>query len=263
MPVCQQRLIPQQLLRGVSMGVGVPSISASLRPMQTEIPTVIQLTYDKKGPFHIRGPNWRSLLKLMAMMGSTRIEPSTETIANATKDIRLRVVVSFVKVHSTSPEWNTVLYMSMDRPVKSDTPNAQRYRNGDTTMLPWSYTLTAPPAVLRDGADAAMSKFYTVPNTPGNLYPTLPISMPDLATYLATALDVSRNGAHEGIPGLRRLSKLIDSIYPLDQIELDDEKRGMRQKLKSFVGLGSKPSRSRNDQTYDLVTPFVPDEFGR
>ena len=38
---------------------------------------------------------------------------------------------------------------------------------------------------------------------------------------------------------------------------------GMRRRLKNLVGIGSKPSRGRNEEMYELVTPFVPDEFGR
>lgn len=169
-----------------------------------------------------------------------------------------------MQVHSASNEWITGVYMSIDVPVPVGAPNAVRFRSGDSTVVPWSYTISAAPAVMRDGADGPLSKFYTIPSVPGNLYPTLPTTFPDLAMYLASALELSRNGAPEGYPGLRRLSKLVDSLYPEEHVDMEaDEKVGMRQKLKNFVGLGSKPQRSRNAEMYELVTPFVPDDYGR
>lgn len=259
-----QQHVPQELLSGVSMGFGVPSITGSRQPMPEPLPNVISLPYEHS-PFHIRGLNWRSLLKLMARLSNTRIEPSVDAIAKVKTGMRLRVVVSFVKVHHSSPSWNTVLYMTIDRPVPNG-PSASKFRNGDTCVLPYSYLLSAPPAVLRDGADAAMSKFYTIPSTPGNLYPLLPITFPDLAMYLASALDVSRNGVNDGqnYHGLNRLAKAVDTLYPEERRRIsDDDRVGMRQKLKNLVGFGSKSSRDVNAETYDLVTPFVPDDFGR
>lgn len=154
--------------------------------------------------------------------------------------------------------------MSIDVPVPVNSPNAVRFRSYDSTVVPWSYTISAAPAVMRDGADGPLSKFYTIPSVPGNLYPTLPTNFPDLAMYLASALELSRNGAPEGYPGLRRLSKLVDTLYPEEHVDMEaDGKVGMRQKLKNFVGLGSKPQRRRNEETYELVTPFVPDDYGR
>ncbi|CCL99434.1 uncharacterized protein FIBRA_01452 [Fibroporia radiculosa] len=256
--------IPEELLQGVAMGFGAAPISASREPMKGTVPNLISLPYKKHKPFYIRGLNWRTLLKLMARMSAARVEPSIEAIAKVKSEMRLRVVVSFVKVHSKSPDWNTILYMTIDRPVPV-TQAAWKYRSGDANTLPWSYTLSSPLPMLRDGADTPLSRYYTIPNTPGNLYPILPIGFPDLAAYLATALDVSRNGAYDTAfyPGLRRLGKIVDSLYPEDSSGMNDEdKPGMRQKMKNLVGLG-KSSRDRNAETYDLVTPFVPDDYGR
>ncbi|KZT74283.1 hypothetical protein DAEQUDRAFT_720441 [Daedalea quercina L-15889] len=265
MSSAQKQLIPQELLTGISMGFGTAPIVPADSPYQDTIPTLISLPYGDKAPFYIQGPNWRSVLKFMARLPATRVEPSLDALKKLKGEARLRLVVSFVKVHSTSSEWLAGVYMSIDVPVPVNAPNAARFRSGDSSMVPWSYTMSSAPAVMRDGADGPLSKFYTIPSVPGNLYPTLPTTFPDLAMYLASALELSRNGPLEGYPGLRRLSKLVDTLYPEDRGEgLDvDEKRGMRERLKSFVGLGSKPQRSRNAEMYDLVTPFVPDDYGR
>ncbi|KAI0921770.1 hypothetical protein AcW2_006646 [Taiwanofungus camphoratus] len=259
--------VPEDFLRGVSMNFGVPTITAALTPMQGVIPNVIPLSWDQEQcpPFHIRAPSWRGLLKLMARLSSTRVEPAVEAIAKIKTEMRLRVVVSFVKVHNTSNDWHTVLFLTIDHPAPGDNPLMWKYRTEDTSVLPYSYSLASPLAILREGADAPMSKFYTISSTPETPYPKLPITFPDLAAYLATTLDVSRNAGHDtSVIGLRRLAKILDAIYPNDRPALNPaEKSGMREKLKHFVGLGGKSSRNRNAETYDLVTPFVADDFGR
>lgn len=156
-----------------------------------------------------------------------------------------------------------MLYMTIDHPVPANAPSAWKYRNHDTNTLPFSYTLSQLPAFLRDGADAALSKFYTIPISSEAPLPALPISFPNLATYLASALEHSRSAMHDSSSGVRRLAKLIDQFYPNDRVALDDapERMGMRRRLKNLVGMG-KPQRDRNAEMYELVTPFVPDEHG-
>ena len=168
-------------------------------------------------------------------------------------------------MHHSSPIWHTVLYMTIDHPVPATAPTGWKYRNGDSSTLPWSYTLSALPAFLRDGPDSPLSKFYTVPCTSEMPFPALPISFPNLATYLAAALEHARGAMGDGSSGARRLAKYVDQLYPNDRVELEDaqERGGMRRRLKNLVGIGSKPSRGRNEEMYELVTPFVPDEFGR
>ncbi|KAH9853599.1 hypothetical protein C2E23DRAFT_728625 [Lenzites betulinus] len=247
------------------MGFGIPMVSTLPRPFPGVIPNVIALPYGRCPPFHMKASSWRSLLKLMARLSGTRMEPTMEAMAVVKTEMKLRIVVSFVKVHQSSSDWDTVLYMSIDHPVPPNAPTGWKYRNGDTNSLPWSYTLSQVPPFLRDGADAPLSKFYTIPCTNDMPYPTLPISFPNLATYLASALENSRDAMHDSSSSVRRLAKCIDQFYPNDRVGLDDapERAGMRQRLKNLVGIGSKPQRDRNAEMYELVTPFVPDEYGR
>ena len=156
--------------------------------------------------------------------------------------------------------------MTIDHPVPPNAPTGWKYRNGDSSTLPWSYTLSQLPAFLRDGADAPLSKFYTIPCTPETPYPALPISFPNLATYLAAALESARDAMGDSSSGTRRLAKYVDQFYPNDRVALGDdapERGGMRQRLKNLVGMGSRPQRDRNAEMYELVTPFVPDDYGR
>ena len=80
------------------MGFGVPTISPNPKPFAGMIPNVIALPYGKCPPFHIMAPSWRTLLKLMARLSGTRLEPTVEAMAVVKTEMRLRIVVSFVKV---------------------------------------------------------------------------------------------------------------------------------------------------------------------
>ncbi|KAH9951698.1 hypothetical protein B0H21DRAFT_684587 [Amylocystis lapponica] len=257
--------VDDELLWGVAMGWGVPAVTPAMKPMLGPVPNVVSLPYARSAPFHIRAPSWRHLLKLMARLGNTRLEPSVEAIAEVKTLMQLRVVVSFVKTHETLPDWNTVLYMTIDQAPPGTSPHVLKYRIGDTTTLPYSYTQSTPLMVLREGADASMSKFYTIPSTQKTPYPSLPITFPNLATYLASALDDSR-GAHDNTTGMRRLAKFVDMFYPSESgaTEAAAFRQGVGQKLMSFVGIGRRQQpRDRNAETFDLVTPFVADDFGR
>lgn len=66
--------------------------------MQGAIPNVIALPYGRCPPFHLKAPSWRDLLKLMARLSNTRLEPTIEAMALVKTEMRVRVVVNFVKV---------------------------------------------------------------------------------------------------------------------------------------------------------------------
>lgn len=80
------------------MGFTAPSISAALSPMQGPIPNIMSLPYGKCPALHIQAPSWKQLLKLLARMGESRIEPTVEAVAATKQQLQLRVVVQFVKV---------------------------------------------------------------------------------------------------------------------------------------------------------------------
>lgn len=66
--------------------------------MQGPIPNVVALPYGKCPPFHVKAPSWKDLLKLMARLSGTRLEPTIEAMAVVKTDMKIRVVVNFVKV---------------------------------------------------------------------------------------------------------------------------------------------------------------------
>ena len=143
-------------------------------------------------------------------------------------------------------------------------PQARKYTANDVDMLPWSYTLSSVPTLLRDRSDNAISKVYTLPRTESLPYPPLPISFPNLALYLQTALDEARRYQSDSSTGVRKLAKMIDVCYPELAEDSRPENSGKRL-LKKVIGRSGRsknPSRGGNDNTYDLVTPFVPDQWG-
>jgi len=247
------------------MGFTNPSISNSMAVMQSGIPNVISLSFGRCRPLYIQAPTWRHLLKLMARMSTTRIEPTVEAMSLSKIEFKLRTVIQFVKVYHSSSDWRAILWFTIDHPVPPAAPGALKYTNGDVNVLPWSYTLSNPPALLRDGADTAMSKAYTIPSTPTTPYPSLPINLPNLAMYLQAALDESRRAVHDNTGGMRRLAKMVDMCYPNERC--DDGSNGPEKTtvgglFKRVIGRGNNRVRGVNEDTYELVTPFVPEDWG-
>lgn len=260
--------VEPDMLMGVSMGFKPPSISTILSPMGEAMPNIITLPYGKAPTFHIQSPSWRHLLKLMARLSGTRVEPTLEALTVAKDELKLRTVIQFVKIHHSASEWRTVIYLTTDMPVPPSVTNSHKYTNGDVTVLPYSYTLSPLPQLLRDGADSPMAKYYVVPATNSTPYPTLPINFPNLAMYLQSAVQVSRKAAHDGSSGLRRLALNIDACYLRDDgrpisTDFSDTSRSLGGMFKRVINRGKTPrGRGGNEEIYDLVTPFVPDEWG-
>jgi len=168
------------------------------------LPNVISLPYGKQPLCHILASGWRQLLKLMVKLCATRVEPSIEAVAAKGDECRLRTVIQFFKV---SQGWVTILYISIDHPP----PPGGRSTNGDVNALPYSFSLSPIPALLGDGPDSKGSKYYTIPETSRTPFPRLPVTMPDMAMYLSSALEDSRRAPSGSI---RRLAKMVDKFYP-------------------------------------------------
>ena len=73
-------------------------INYGMAPMQGVMPNIISLPYGRCPPLHLQAPSWRHLLKLLARLSGTRIEPTVEAMALVKTPMKLRTVVQFVKV---------------------------------------------------------------------------------------------------------------------------------------------------------------------
>jgi hypothetical protein len=62
------------------------------------LPNVLALPYGKGQPMHVRASSWRQLLKLLAKLSATHIEPTVEARAATKGELLLRTVVQFFKV---------------------------------------------------------------------------------------------------------------------------------------------------------------------
>ncbi|TFY83939.1 hypothetical protein EWM64_g54 [Hericium alpestre] len=262
--------VEPELLHGISFGFQAPPIGVQPVIMTDPVPNVISLPYGRCPPMHIQAPSWRHLVKLMAKLSATRIEPEIEAMAVTRTDLKLRTVVQFVKVHHSASEWRTVLYLAIDHPVPPGHPHTHKYTNGDVSQLPFSYSLSGLPALLRDGSDGPMAKYYTIPPTASTPLPSLPISLSNMAMYLTSALEDSRKALNDSSSGMRKLAKMVDQFYPDDHATSaviggdGSERPGSRSLFGRLVRRGnkSKDHRGGNADRYELVTPFVPDEWG-
>jgi len=83
-------------------------------------------------------------------------------------------------------------------------------------------------------------------------------------------LDTSRQHLSDNPNGLGKLAKMVQMCYPsVDKghSEYDiPERTGVGHLFKRVIGRGNKDKKkakeTNNEDTYQLVTPFVPDEWG-
>jgi hypothetical protein len=144
--------------------------------------------------------------------------------------------------------------------------NAWRYTNKDTTLLPYSYTLNEPAPYLANRAD---SQLYVIPLSPTSPFPILPISLPNLALYLQSAMRDSRVRKVQNDPsnGMRRLAKVVMDCYPEEVVNPDKEERkpsrGVGNLFKRVVGRGGgrEAESQGNEDVYDIITPFRIDQY--
>lgn len=158
-----------------------------------------------------------------------------------------------------------VLWFTIDHPVPPSMPGASKYTPNEVNILPFSYTLSTIPALLRDSDDSNISQTYTIPSTENTPYPALPISFPNLAMYLQAVLDESRRYMDDSSSGIRKLGRMMETCYPsLDTGHYPDPdaKRSMGGFLKRLKGgkTAKKGGRGGNEETYELVTPFFLDQ---
>lgn len=86
-----------------AVGFTAPTVSSTLAPMTGPMPNIITLPFGKSPPLHLQAPSWRHLLKLMARLSGTRIEPTLEAVAVSKEDLKLRTVVQFIRVRHPVP----------------------------------------------------------------------------------------------------------------------------------------------------------------
>ncbi|KAF8507471.1 hypothetical protein BU17DRAFT_57392 [Hysterangium stoloniferum] len=228
-------------------------------------PEAIALYPAPAPPFHIMASSWKHLVRLLAQQ-ETRVEVDLATIAGSKTDRHLRIVVQFLKSPFTTNAWRTIIYLTLDEPVPPNTPSAWRFTNGDTSVLPYSYT--KGEELRHITAVNVNSQLYVIPLSATSPFPILPITFPNIALYLQCAMRDSRARRVQNDPssGMRRLAKIVMACYPDEITQEAEEKKSSRSVgnlLKRVVGRGGAERQEShgNEDVYDIITPFRLDQY--
>jgi hypothetical protein len=135
-------------------------------------------------PFFIRAPSWRALLRLLASLNETSVEPTPEAVADTKRGaVDLRLVVQFVKTPFSQPlgsgkEKNenreVALYLCLHQEVPSTRSrigkalppdDRTKWRSWDTSILPYGFRAATGSRLTNDkkpGAGVWMSSGPTM-----------------------------------------------------------------------------------------------------
>ena len=229
------------LWHGVEFGYRAPSWDVAPSLLRVKCPPSDFPSYDNpltlypspSTPFFIRAPSWRALLRLLASLNETSIQPTPEALAEVKRgEANLRLVVQFVGTPFLPPvgkakveHREVALYLCVHREVPSmgsrlgkslRADDRNKWSSWDTSVLPYGFKAAAGSRLAKDnaaGADTRLrssSKTAVDAGTPvneqdpsgdGSLFITLPppfLELPaplsDLALYLQDSLVLSRNG---------------------------------------------------------------------
>ncbi len=221
---------------GVEFGYSSPSWDIAPSLLHNKCPpssfpshdTPLTLYPSPSTPFFIRAPSWRALLRLLATLNQTRIEPTPEAWAVMRRGaVDLRLVVQFVKTPFLPPVGSekakdehreVVLYLCLHREVPSvgsrigkalRASDRARWSSWDASVLPYGFKAATGSRLAKENkpsADAWMhSSSQTVadagtpiceqePDGDGSFFVTLPpplVELPATISNLALYLQDS------------------------------------------------------------------------
>jgi hypothetical protein len=234
-----------------AFGPGRASLLAKNQEPENPFPDIISLSHGNA--FYIAAPTFRQLLRLLANLGHGIIEEELDSQPPPGRSpAHLRPALQLVQVRPLEEPY-VILWLELEVPMPKG-----MHCNGDTSLR--AYGSVLPLNVQH------------VPNKGSHLFvcqtplPPLPRKLPEVATYLQKLLVMSRQMADT--TGLRRLSKLVDRFYPND----GDVNGAMEPPAKKSGGIfskvmlkkraarrGGRTGADLNDESYDLVTPFMLD----
>jgi len=231
------------LWHGVEFGYSSPSWDAAPALLRTKCPpsdfpsraTPLTLYPSPSSPFFIRAPSWRALLRLLATLNETRIEPTPEVWADMKRgSVDMRLVVQFIRTPFSTPVGSgkaknehreVVLYLCLHREVPAISSrigkslraaDRTRWSSWDTSVLPYGFKAAAGSRLAKEikpsanvwmhsgskVADAGTPISEQEPDRDDSLFVTLPpplmelpATMSDLALYLQDSLVRSRRGS--------------------------------------------------------------------
>ncbi|KAF9515874.1 hypothetical protein BS47DRAFT_1341477 [Hydnum rufescens UP504] len=240
------------LMTGVSYGYGRAVVlpKTAVPDPRRPFPNVISL--GRGEVYFIATPTFRQVLRLLASLGHASITPKVQAYAT--------IDANEIALRPTLQEFVTILWLEIGVPQSRSDMTANQRTHGDTARRGWRTAL--PESVQhRPGLGSHM---YTCQDP----LPILPLILPDLASYLQTLLWESRRASDSS--GLRRLSKIVDSIYKKDDGDVEIGGRasvisvvpGSSRKLSGMLSRVIPRQKKKtagtgaNEETYDLVTPL-------
>ncbi|KAG8943626.1 hypothetical protein FRC03_002418 [Tulasnella sp. 419] len=271
-------------MENVSFGHFAPELTQHLLPTPSGFPSKIVLHPEQA--YHIRAPSWKGLLRLLAALGDTTLEPSPEAfdkiqIPSHQTSLNLRIILHFHK-NKYGPDWTVIVWLDLDRGL----PNIETYKytRGDTTMLPFNHRVpewtlgNAGQLAINSTGDITSSMtsiFYVLPNP----FAGLPMPVSNLAAVLTTALMDSKKAMHlptsnngagsnaaspfDPIASQRRLYKAVEKCFPQgkkgkvtagviegkeEEVKIVGKKGGMTRWMSNVVGVVTRPKEVKGGQ---------------
>lgn len=206
------------------MGIATPGTPlAYLHPHleATVFPDVIILPPEQ--PLWITAPSFRGLLRALAHFGHVQIRPPSSVIDSTRFSVRVNTVLQFTHAPWTKPAWRCTLHVEISPSVL-----VLGSRERLASHLPTQMTPNSIPVPLPDNA------------------PDLPVTLNAVADFLSRTYSDSKTS---GDANLKRLKKVI--------METDPEEAASSKRHGFLSRVASRRRADRNEDTFDLVTPFV------
>ncbi|KZO89582.1 hypothetical protein CALVIDRAFT_569794, partial [Calocera viscosa TUFC12733] len=223
-----------QAIEGIAIGFNAPASDTLFHHRKLEpiiFPDLVLL--ETASPMFISAPTYRALLRALAHFGSVRVEAPPALVASVKTVVQTNAVVQFSRPNQQSKQWRCILHLEV-HPSQQD--GQQQGRGRPASRIP-----------------ARTNTLNTVVPLP-QPSPALPFTMSSLADYLRKALSDSRSATSDQGKTLHRAVVQSD---PEEAAKSASAEPG-RQGLLSVLGIGRNNKRTDlNEDTYDLVTPFI------
>ncbi|EJT97976.1 hypothetical protein DACRYDRAFT_111492 [Dacryopinax primogenitus] len=223
-----------QSLPDVAIGFNAPQNDPAFYHRHQEpmlFPDLVLL--ETVSPLYISANTYRALLRALAHFGSVRVEAPPNLIATVKTVVQTNTVVQFSRLNAQSRDWRCILHLEVHPSQQGVQPSGGRG--------------TAPSSIK--ARSNALNTVITLPQPS----PVLPFTLSSLADYLRKALSDSRSASSDSGKALHRAVVQSD---PEEAAKNADAPT--RQGLLGVFGLGKNVKRTDlNEDTYDLVTPFI------
>ena len=284
------------LWHGVEFGYSSPSWDVAPGLLRLKCPpsdfpsrdTPLSLYPSPSIPFFIRAPNWRALLRLMATLNETRIEPAPEAWVDTKRGtVDLRLVLQFIRTPSLPPVGSgktknegreVVLYLCLHREVPAigsrtgkllRAADRTKWSSWDTSTLPYGFNAATGSRLAKEtkpSDDAWMhlsSKVLAEAGTPvseqepdgdGSMFVTLP---PPLIELPATMSDLALY-LQDSLVRSRRGSKHRAMTEPKGHSEDPGKTRNVLEKANKSATNLVVPASSRPLSTQSVTSHSRP-----